>query len=632
MTATLARAKRRVAAKRGDAGFSMVELVVAMMILGVILVLLAAVQISSIVTVTEARKLQQATAFANEAVEQMHSIPWNTLSKGMYSGYLGASGGDELVSSGVLTVDGKSVNLIVAPASNDQNLANPARPLFDTTGSHVQVRTDPSLTGVEFTIKAYVTEAAAGFTDGSVGIAVVVEWQNRHGGVSRTTVWSEAYRGSVTSCGNADTQPFLAACQSFLQATSDSGTVTAEISATNVDPDPASIFAIPLMYPSAAVEYSLGWRSANAAASITSQQVNFADGIVQFGGNTVDDNIATTPALQQGLTLYTLRATDDVTNQSGWVLNPADLAVTQSSAVEAETYVYQTGVSPVKHLRTRSDYGRPATVDASMTVSCLSGIPAGQPCAYASIDNEDELLDGSGYILMTMDDDTIIRLTRRRNELASGPYIGNTDEAWAARFVSATGSVDVGCETISGAGCVSAGASRTMADLNLGTVISGSWDGAATAGMVVLKGDPGNCDYYTESVMVQRGADQKTTTPDYDRCGRLEYWNGTGYSAIVITENTSTTIDTAPVTWTNGDTVMTATTQVQILPAYVNNPAPTDPDCKTDACTVSVSAGTIVMVSTYDLVWPSHEFVLIVSTIVTSPFAQASYTAAPHVS
>jgi prepilin-type N-terminal cleavage/methylation domain-containing protein len=635
MTVALAQARRRVARKHGDAGFSMVELVVAMMILSVILVLLAMVQISSLVTVTEARKLQQATAFANEAVEQMHSIPWNTLSKGMYSGFLAASGGDPLVSGGNLIVDGINEPLQIADASSDQNLAMPAQPLFDQFGSHVQTRTDPSLTGVEFTIKAYVTDASGGKSDAAVGIVVVVEWENRHGGISRTTMRSEAYRGSITSCGNADTQPFLAACQSYFEATSSSGYILAEISAINVDPNPANIIAIPLMYPSTASEYSLGLRTAGASASISSQQVNYADGLVQFGGNAVDDNNPATAVIQTGFVPYTLRATDDATNQSGWEINPADVTVTQSSTAEDETYVNQTGTSPILYLQARSDYARPATIDASMTDSCLSGIPSGQPCAKVIISNNTDLSTGSGYLWMTMNDadNTIFRLSRRLNESASGSTTGNVDEAWAARFVSASGSSAVGCTTLTGPGCVSAGATRTMADLSIGDVSTGpvqSWNGDADRGMVILEGRPGVCNYYSEGVMAQRGENQKTTAPTATRCGQLEYWGPTGYVTIPIDASTSASIATEPVVWTDGDTTVTATTQVEIVPAYLNNPAPADPNCQNEACAVNVSAGTIVIASTYDIAWPGHEFTLIVSTVVISPSAEASYTGAPN--
>jgi len=640
----------RVATCR-DAGFSMAELVVAMVVLTVILLLLAMVQISALRTVTDARRLQQATAFANEAAEQMRSIPWNTLSKGMYSGFLSASGGDDLVSGSTLNLPGEAPRpLVIAPSTNDQDLGDPVRPLFDDTGSHIQRVGDPSNPGIEFTVKAYVTEASTGPSSGIVGIVVVVEWTDGRGDLTRTVIESEAYRGGVLGCGKPETQPFLAACQAFFLASAGSGTVTAEISASSVDPDPSLVVPVPLLWPVAAPEYSFLMQTASTAATMKSQQVNYADAIIQFGGHYEDDNNALTPATTYGFAdpylesnPTRLRATDDVTNGSGWVPNPTDLPISQTGAAEDRTDLTDAANPIGLNFWTRSDYGRSGTDYASMTDSCnKSGIPAGQPCARAVLNNSTDWETGSGYMEMDIAGETI-RVSRR---LAEGAGVGNTDEAWVARFFSAAGGSNVGCTSVSGAGCVSAGARRTMADLSVGKRLDGSgdWDGQAPDGMVILEGrDDGSCDSFTDWVLVQRGTDQKTTAPDFDRCGKLRYWSGSSYSPLNITEMTSTVVDTAPVTWTatgwvhpvtseSTDITVVATTQVQISPMYGYNPAPADPDCHTSECNVSVSGGTIVIASFYDISWTSvsstGEYAVYVITTIVSPSAQASFTAA----
>lgn len=616
---------RRVSDER-DAGFTMMELVVAMLVLTVVLVLLAVVQISALATVVEAKKLQQATAFGNEAMEQMRAIPWNTLSKGMYSNFLAVSGGDPLVSGGNLIVDPSNpVPLIVAPAGNDQDLDNPARPLFDESGSHIQVLSDTALGGTEFTVKAYVVDASGGAAFGIVGIVVVVEWTDRHGNTARTTMQSEAYRGNATGCGDPDTQPFLAACQSYFDASAGTGSVTAEISATNYDLDPALIVPEPLTFPETSTKYSLAMRSAGVAARIRSQQVNYADGYIQFGGNTLDDNDPSIPAIQNGFKVYNLTATDDVTNQSGWLPDAAG-GFSQSSADEPEQAFSHSAAPSSIAMRARSDYARYGTIEAHMDTSCMSGIPDGQPCVYAELDNNaTDWSTGSGYLLLTVDSQ-IFRLSRRLSEGSPSP--GNEESAWAARFASAPGtSAAVGCTSLTGPGCVSAGADRTMAPLNIGRVINSSWNGDAPEGMVVLSG-------YTESVMVQRGENQKDTGPTFSRTGTLNYWNGTGYTPVYINDTPASHMtspeyyNTVPVTWTSGDYTIVAETQIQILPPVVTTAAP-DPDCQDSACTVSVSTGTIVIVSTYHIAWTNHDHFFIVATTIKPPSAQASYVGAP---
>ena len=615
-------------AKRGDDGFNLVELIVAMMIISVVLLLLVGVQISAARSVTEARRIQQATALANEAVEQMHSIPWNTLSRGMYSGFLAAAGGDPLVTGGMLTVDSKdgegSVALIIAPPSNNQDLTNPARPLFDEYGSNKQLRSDPSFAGTDFTVKAYVTEPSGADSEGIVGIAVVVEWIGRRGETTSTTVWSEAYRGSSTSCGNADTQPFLSACQSFFEASAVTGNVTVGVSAL----DPLTSLAEPLLFPATNPQYTMSMKTASAAANLRSQQVNYVGGVIQFGGNSWDDNTASA-AIVDGGDVYTLMATDDVTNQSGWILNPAPLSITQGSIEEAETSISSS--SPSVQVRTRSDFQRTATTMASTTDSCKVGISAGQPCAISSVANNDTAWNtGSGYLLLTIDG-TTFRMSRR---LSEGLGVnGNVDEAWVARLASVPGSSTIGCTTVTGAGCVAAGADRTNAVLDIGKIITGTgtvdqWTGnAAAEGMVLIEAGPG-CLFYEDSVQVERGTSQTTTAPIVSRCGNLRYWNGVGYSSMTITKDTSAVVDTAPVTWDDGTVTVSATTQVQVQPAVITTVA-TDPECKTDACTVSASTGSISIVSIYHIVWNSKEHDLIVTTKVTGSNASASYKAAP---
>jgi hypothetical protein len=594
-----------------------------MMIIAVALLALVALQIRAAIAVTEARKLQQATSFGNEAMEEMHSIPWNTLNRGLYSGFLAAGGGDSLVSAGNLNVDGTTRQLIVAASPNDQSPSNLARPLVNKNGSNQQVLNDPSLTGVNFTVKAYVLVPTGGNLTGIVGMAVVVEWPGRNG-TQHTTLWSQAYRGADSACGNADTQPFLAACQSYFEATASSGSVTVGISAS----DPASGLPESLMTPANGPEYTLSMRTASASAHLRSQQVNYVDGTLEYGGNTAADSDPSTPPVPSGYDVQTLQATDDITNQDGLLPNPPTFTFNQGSGADTEAFLSQPS-SPID-LQTRSDYQRTGTVTASTLLSCLAGIPAGQPCAKSSIANDNATeLTGSGYLLMNVHG-TTFRMSRRLSNEAAGTTIGNTDSAWVARLASQPGSAAIGCTAVTGSGCVAAGAVRTNAVLSIGKVIDGNakWGNDAVDGMVQVLGGTG-CPYYTDSVGVQRGTSQTTAAPTVARCGQVRYWNGTGYTSVPITTAALPTYATAQVAWTDGTYSVTAVSTVQVLPSVITNPAPTDATCITAACSAKVSAGTIYIVSTYDITWSGHEHLLIVTTTVTGSGASASYKATP---
>lgn len=630
-----------------DDGFNLVELIVAMMIIGVVLLLLVGVQISAAVSVTEARKLQQATAIANQAMEQMRSIPWNTLNRGMYSDFLAEAGGDDLVISGsTLDVDpddttNATAALRIASAGADQDPASLARPLINEGGSNKQVVKDPSGSGVEFTIKAYVFEPSGVPVDGVVGIAIVAEWEGRRG-VARTVVWSEAYRGSGTGCGQSlDTQPFLAACQSFFDASSSSGNVIVGISAIDAPVDPAVtattqplIFPTVVSYPTTGYEYTLSMHTASAGASLRSQQVSYADALIEYGGTEWDDGDLTTdiPVSERvrGNAVYTVTATDDSTNPDVAADAP-EISVVQPSDAE-----FEKGISDSSRpsFKIRSDAERMSTLMASTSVtSCLAGVPAGEPCARAYIKNNNtNQLTGSGYLLLTIDGQ-IFRLSRRLSNLTGSTTAGNTDEAWVARLASMQGSSEIGCTSIVGAGCVAAGATRTNAVLSIGVAVDQPWNEAGSGnGMVYIDAPSG---YYNESARVERGAGptQMSAIPVLSRNGRVNVWNGTGYTSYVITADTSAVWDSAQLTWTHGNYTINATSQVHVLPKVVTASPNPDGKCESQACTVSASVGSIVVVSTYYIQTgvASDAHYLVVTTEVNGASATAAYKAGPSV-
>src|SRR5665648_1192881 len=68
-----------------DEGFTLVELIVAMFVIAIILTSLAMVQTRAMVTIAQAKERQQATALANQTLEQLRALPWDTLKKGPVS-------------------------------------------------------------------------------------------------------------------------------------------------------------------------------------------------------------------------------------------------------------------------------------------------------------------------------------------------------------------------------------------------------------------------------------------------------------------------------------------------------------------------------------------------------------------
>ena len=603
----------------------MIELIVAMVILGIVLVSLIAVQISAAITIANARDRQEATAYANQAMEQMRAIPYNVLAKGLESGYLTAAGGDARVTSGSLVLDGTTSVLRVGKGAQDKS--HPWLPLFTSTGSNKQVVNDVTGTANSYTVRAYVTDKGGSEPPATVGLVVTVDWKDRAGKARHISLFSTAYRGG--GCGSLDTQPFLGACQALLNSSSTSGAISTQITAGSLadDSNPAYV-PYPLAGPTSSNPfYSLAVGTAGVAAVATSQQVTIVRAIDQYGGTTIDDNDPATDPITQGwgngFDSYVLGASDDP-SLSELPANPSDLAITQASGNDARTV---SDGSSFLQFNAQSDYRRPSTADASTTTSCQSGVPAKQPCSMAKISNFAQFDGGSGYILMYVNGQTI-RLSRRIEDLSGNG--SNAESAWAARFSSSPSTLaTVGCTSLSGAGCVSAGASRTMATLAIGTVIGGSWGGKASEGLVLIEGKSGSCAAgLTESIYVQRGGSQKTTAQVASRCGTVRYWNGSAYTtSATLDATTSASYTTTPVTWTSGSYSVTGVATVTVSPATTTTSGPAN--CDTDACVISADAGTISIDATYTITGFGTPFVVTSGTLVNPPSATASYKAAP---
>ncbi len=601
-----------------DEGFTLIELIVAMLVLAIVLLSIITIQARALTTVAEANARQQATTFANEAMEQLRAVPWNVLKRGMASNYLAASGGDSHVGSDVLTVDGVTVALEVAAAgSADQDLDSPWPPLFDETGSHAHVEEDPAGSGRQYTVYAYVTEDLTGLDD-AVGLAVVVEWTSREDGdVDQTVLWSTAYAPSG-GCGDLNNAPFLASCQASFYGSAQSATVSTTVSAAEYvdssvggDQDP-----VPVVPGSSFYTFTVS--TASTSSRISSLQFTDIDANAQYGGIVWDDDDSSTqPTVEgweEGFENYSLRASNDTVSTDAAPANPTDIYTSGSNTSE-DFNSFWGGVE----LEARSDDSRDGVLDASTTDACDVGVgaaqvPAGQPCASAQLDDASSY---GAFVLMEFGGE-MIRLSRVRQE--SGSSVSNT---FAGRFVEATaGNGDSGCQLLGGSGCVSAGFNGTLGDVSIGAVIGDTWDGgAAPDGLVTVSN-------YTEVGMVDRGYQQPASTPTLSRTATIQFWNGAGYSTANLSTYSSDTHTIGSATWTNSRaTVEVVDGTISILPGQVTV-AGSDPDCTDESCDVTATNGLIQIDVTY-LITPDNgsidPFELTVTTVIAGGTSSASY-------
>ena len=232
----LGRARARAGASRED-GFTLIELIIAMMVIATVLLLLMAVQTSALVTITQAKQRQQATAFGNAAMEELRALPWRSLQRGNHASFEAASGGDPNVSSGKLTPVNSPAIAETLVTSTAQ--ATDIPPLSGTAGTNRFVHTDAGTGILEFEVRSYVTRAGSvlgsiAVGDEPINLTVIVSWLPRNASkMSSTIVRSEAFM-PWGGCGDTSNTVFLGACQAVFASSATTNGVSTSIAPASV--------------------------------------------------------------------------------------------------------------------------------------------------------------------------------------------------------------------------------------------------------------------------------------------------------------------------------------------------------------------------------------------------------------
>ena len=601
---------RREKLNQRDAGFTLVELIVAMLVIAIVLIAIITVQAKALTTNAESQARQESTAVANQTMEELRAMPWNYLKKGLYSGFKAAAGGDTSVTGTNLTTGGRTYPLKVGTIGSDQDLTKPWPPLFDSTGSNKQTVSSPSGNGDIFTVRTYVTADQAG-NPNAVGLVVVASWEKRTTGATfQTVLTSTAYAPVGGHCGDTNKAPYLAACQAQFEATSSTAKIDVSASATSVD----GLTILPLLNGSP--YYRMQMTTGSSSARVSSQQVSSATSAANLGGLLWDDNIdSTAPSAYgwtRGSTQYYNEASDDPTTGSA-PPNPVDVTGFGANST------YGLGSGPFS-FDIRSDDARTGTARTVTTQGCTTGLlpdlPVAAPCATGAVTGT----GNAASMEITVDGKTL----SFANVGTSGP---RSDRAWAARFATVAGNSSVGCATFAPgtSGCTSAGAQKSIGSVVLGGVTGADWAGGDNYLFKMTN--------YADSVSVQRGVSATATGPTWGRGGTISYWNGAGYSPINLTTGAASgTIGLA--TWSTSLATVTATGTIVVT----GIPAPkvqTSASCKgAEGCSVAAGNGYVQVNIFYDIVPAGTSsftpWTMTVSTTINGSQAAALFKESPN--
>lgn len=588
--------------QRGDDdGFTLVELVVAMFVIAVVLLLLAGVQISAMQTIVNATKREQATAYANQAMEIMRSMPWTTLSQGNVPGFHTAGGNSDPYytgtnTGGTVTIDGETYTVRLA-LTTPQDLSNPRPPLFDSTGSNHTVQTDPTKPGVEFSVRAYVVDSVNG-SAASVGLLVIVSWIDaKTGETDDLALRSSAYDGSA-GCGDRDEMPYLVACQDRFTFSSTSGYVGTSLTAST---EGSSDFT-PLIPGSTVQEVSI--RSALLNASGDSVQVTSVTGEARRGGTTVK----LAPSVPGGsMTTLTEGNASVFSRGSNNFATDTGIAADHQATVSVGSATTQYVGSGSLWLGVRSDDSRTGSTRANTTQACLgTQLFAGEPCTYTE-------MSGSGgmYASLGINSSTMHPLWRSSSA---------TSTAGGGRFLASKPGTQYGCQTLDASGCTAARASYQENSLRVGHFTSGLWDQGISTLIEIAD--------YTDNVRTERGSVQMSTAPSFSRTATVRYWNGSSWATVFVNSGSNGTVaSTGEVTWApSGGVNVTASGSVSATPVS-SQVLGEDPvvNCKDDSCVIYANAGSITVSVRYVITSPWGNWELNQQTVIAGSAATTSF-------
>lgn len=589
------RDERGVSVRGDDDGFTLVELIVAMFVIGVILASLAMVQTRAMVTIAQAKERQQASAFANATLEQLRALPWDTLKKGVSNTY--PSGTDPNVSAGRLRPPAATAidELIVVSASQATN--GTAAPLAMTGGSNVQTVSDPETPGRTFTIRSYVTQGVS--ATGPINLTVIINWNRRGDGRTQTVIARSTAYSPSGGCGGTNNQPFLASCQAFYSAEAGVGPASVTVSGTQPvpagqSPDPTLTGPWPILtgVDTDSVMVALG----TVGGSLSSEQSTTTRALTTGSG--LSASWLGTSLAEVGMVEGDLSASNDISGS--YPLNPTPLSAVGSAA---------------SRNLTGTNGSLSVGVPASVGTTARAGITGGCTTPGAGVACSRGESTGSGALTAS--------LTVGASTINLSTLNASTTSAWSGRYVATAGTSTTGCTALSGTGCAASGAQQTVGTTTVGSGVA--WDGgAAPSGLVTISN-------YQAEVRTQYGTNQLTAAPTATRQGSISWWNGTGYTVQALSPSTNATMILGTTTYAvpGGGTVR-AVGSVSVLPAQTTRTNPVAA-CTSKGCSLEVTMPAVTVAVTYTVTTAAGTSAFTVVTSLGAPRSASSYKAAPIV-
>lgn len=582
-----------------DAGFTLIEIIVAMVLMLSVLTALLGVLVSSLQTVAQARQRQAATAQATQTLERLRALPYSKLTTADLAFWPPSPALDYVAVAGAVATFTPTAGL---PGVSETLIVN------EYSGKREFVPVD----GVTYIVQTYVTEAMPiGAGGQAYNLTAIVKWTSSVNHTERRTVErSTAY--SPSGCLSTAQHPFSGPCQAYF--TAQAGLSAGGFTVTNPTDSTANIPGmggrlLALDLPDLSANLQIEQTASGSAIGATSGVRSVAAGTTTTFGevaaaSSVDSDPSSIPNQSAVATKSQVPDTASLTGVAGTLsATPTnnDSAWSAAAIAADSTTTCQDGTSTLTGLNTGPD---PASL---------------RPCAAA---NERQLSTTAGAITYTPPSGPSVSVL----SLAQAPTVSR---AVAAQLAMTNAGV---CSTALGASmpnCAHSAANRSLGDLIVGAPTGGTSSLLTANGLFRVTG-------LIESVVAERGFGA-AVTPTYARTGHIYIWNGLTYTDVDLANYALPAEGAVPASesWTSSATTtygaitvaMTADITVQRPQRTVSDPI----DCLADACVAQMNGGGGIRAQTTFVVTSGGteltRFVLVAD--VGGLLAQSTYKAAP---
>lgn len=526
-----------------DAGFTMVELIVALMILAVVLISVAFSLTSGLTNVAFSRQEEAATGLANKALEQIRGLPYSTLKTGSNdsdSTFTADVCGTCAVTQvgGVDTYGGET--LVHSTWSSGSTVA-PLNPHASTV----------TITNTTYTIKSYVTLFNGITTE--YRVTTVVTWKPSARPGAKTTVKEQTVVFSPSNgCLSPNTHPYAAPCQPYFQTTATVGQGYIQIGPNNGEADP--INGIPftnanLYLPRADNNIEMEQVATLLGGSYTS------GGSLNAGSTLTSGQNAGTAQADNDPGSSTSPAATSTSNQSGTSIFASD------GSGNPNTLTLQPGTG---------DSGNEVDTAAAGTAQTSGGVvpvcndlannpqTTGQPCGQTTVAQSGTMsasmsLYAGGTSLGAAPLATVCPTSGPVTSPCSAPSSFTTG-VFAARYASAGTNY---CTATNGDGCAHAGAQRQIALMSAGGLPAQIFtDGVAPAGWSSGSNYLFQLSNYTDSASAESGISPASPSVSVPASGQatptFKVYNGSsGYTTYNTWSSTPTNVTVNPFTITD---------------------------------------------------------------------------------